>query len=131
MTGSLSSNTLTLNRFGLIQVPVGGDKHCGDASALNSKGEVTVKYTVSLVVSANTLDARGFMVDQEALHEFMRSTASTPPAWRESCELLTLIWGQWLLDWMRRTNPGLLIRELTFTLSPAPHAGAFTAVFKP
>lgn len=136
-------NSLNLHRQGTIKVRVAGDYHCGDASTMVD-GLVAARYTINLTVSPNRLEPEtGFMVDQEALQRFMGTlaqgrsgtadslhTASNETgAWTGSCERLVQIWGYALLNWVYDVNPQLVIRELKFTLSPAPHLGAFTATF--
>jgi len=125
---SLIPDTLTLNRTGLIKVRVTGANHCGDPSAIMD-GRVTVRYTVRLVVSSGSLDARGFIVDQQALHNRIVDLGESELPWREPCELLSLVWSAQLLAWISAAHPHVLVRELELTLSPAPHAGSFTATF--
>lgn len=121
--------SITLDRKGTIRVRVAGDRHCGDISVVSEDGEVRVEYTIHLVVDANGLDSAGFLVDQGKLHETMRNIGQDPVAWREPCELLSVLWGYRLLDWITTTNTQCTVRELTLQLSPAPHGGSFTATF--
>jgi hypothetical protein len=117
---------LTQNRQGTIKVRVAGDRHCG---TIVNDGQVSVQYNIHLVVGPNDLDDRDFLVDQEALHNFMVMLGSEPVSWREPCELLAIVWGDKLEEWVRTTNTRCSIHELSLTLSPAPNAGSFTATF--
>jgi hypothetical protein len=120
--------TITLRRTGNIKVRVAGDRHCGAESAVED-GMVLVRYTVELVVGADGLDDRGFLVDQEKLHAVMTDIGMDPVPWTEPCELLTLMWGRRLLVWLSVENTQCTIHSFDLTLSPAPNAGSFTAHF--
>jgi hypothetical protein len=128
LTVRLSRQALVLHRTGLVKVRVTGDSHCGSASAVVD-GSVAVRYTVEMVFGPHSLDARGFLVDQEALHQFFVTLATDPAAWPHSCELLTWDWGERFLTWVSTHNPEAQQLHLKFTLSPAPHLGDFTADF--
>lgn len=121
--------TITLHRTGNIKVRVAGPNHCGAESAVVD-GAVPVRYTVVLTLGPGGLDDRGFMVDQERLHNFMADTASEPTPWHEPCEQLAVIWGYRLLTWVSVENTGCVIQALDLTLSPAPNAGQFTVHFE-
>lgn len=121
--------TITLNRTGRIKVRVAGDNHCGHPGTVSEDGNVPVQYTVQLTVDPGGLDSRGFLVDQEDLHNVMQDIGMDPVPWREPCELLAVVWGERLQTWIRTTNVKCTIHELRLTLSPAPHLGSFTAHF--
>lgn len=123
------ATAITLERFGYLKVRVIGDKHCGAASAVAADGTVDVKYTVRITVPPNDLDPGGFIVDQEKLHQVLTTLASDPAGWGETCEQLVWAWGTYLTRWVNTENLVCYVRSMTLTLSPAPHAGSFTATF--
>lgn len=121
--------TITLHRQGTIKVRVSGTNHCAAESAVTDEGLTLVKYTVDLVTDGSGLDERGFLVDQERLHTELINIGMEPVAWHEPCELLAVIWGERLMRWVSVENIQCAVHELSLTLSPAPHAGHFTAHF--
>lgn len=120
--------TLTLRRTGNIRVRVAGKNHIGADSAVQD-GMVPVRYTVELVVGADGLDDRGFLVDQERLHDVMVDIGMDPVPWTNSGEMLAFVWGYRLLKWISVENTRCTIHSFDLTLSPAPNAGSFTAHF--
>jgi hypothetical protein len=120
--------TITLRRTGNIKVRVAGERHCG-AESVVTDGTVPVRYTVELTAGADGLDERGFLVDQEALHNVLVDIGMDPVPWTEPCELLTRVWGRRLLVWFSVENTRCIIHSMDFTLSPAPNAGSFTTHF--
>jgi hypothetical protein len=118
--------TITLQRTGTIKVRVAGKNHCGAESAVVD-GMVAVRYTAVLTVDADGLDERGFLVDQERLHQVMVDIGMDPVPWHEPCELLAFVWGKRLLTWISVENTRCNIRAFDLTLSPHPNAGSFTA----
>lgn len=119
--------TLALQRSGTLDVRVTGERHCGHPGVVDNQGRVRVRYEVRLVVDHASLDSRNFLVDQEALHEFLGTLATQPQT--EPCEAVVTMWGGHLRDWIGNVNPWAVVRELQLTISPAPHAGSFTATF--
>lgn len=119
---------LRQERSGLVKVRVTGNDHCGAPSAVMD-GVVPTKYMVVLDVFPGDTDERGFLIDQERLHNFLADTASNPLPWPGSCEELVLDWGSRLYEWIHTENVVLSVRKLSLTLSPSPHLGAFTAIF--
>jgi hypothetical protein len=117
-----------LHRTGNIKVRVAGKNHIGAESAVQD-GAVPVRYTVELTVGADGLDERGFLVDQERIHEIMVNIGMDPVPWTNSGEMLTFVWGYRLLKWVSTENTRCTIHSFDLTLSPAPNAGSFTAHF--
>jgi hypothetical protein len=124
----LLAKTLTLQRTGTINVRVSGPRHCGAESAVTD-GMVAVRYTAVIAAHSESLDSRGFLVDQERLHKFMVDIGMEPVPWANPCEVLAFIWGYRLLDWISTENIHCTVHTLDLTLSPAPNAGQFTAHF--
>jgi hypothetical protein len=128
LTVRLARRDLTLFRTGLVKVRVLGYSHCGAASAVVD-GNVAVRYTVDMTFGPHSLDEKGFLIDQEALHQFFVTLGSDPAGWHESCELLAWDWGERFLTWVSVSNLHAEPRTLKFTLSPAPHLGEFSVRF--
>ncbi len=118
---------IELRRSGLLSVRVAGDHHCGTKSSVSRDGTVSVRYELVITASATALDSFGFLQDQERLHRALETFASEPLPWRESCELLALLWGKQLLTLMSEWNPGCDVLTMSLSLSPFPHGGTLTA----
>lgn len=106
---------------------VTGDNHCGHPSAVNADHQMQIRYQVDLVGSP-TLDARGFLVDQEALHNVLMSYARHPEPWSASCEMLCIGVGEAILEAIDQDI--VVVQELRVQLSPFPHGGWLSATFK-
>lgn len=118
-------SSFSLHREGTLQLKVVGDNHCGHPSAVNADHQVQIRYQVDLVGSP-TLDAQGFLVDQEALHDVFVEAARRPEPWTESCEMLCLVMGEALLESIHEI---VVVRGLRVQLSPFPHGGWLSATF--
>lgn len=123
--------SLALQRRGALSIPVTGKSHCGHPSII-ADGRVQVEYEVNIRVDdVSALDGRGFIADQEALHEALKEGITVVPA-QESCEQLTVQLGQYVLRWLvhHNVNAAAAVSELSFSLRPFPGLGTMTAVFK-
>lgn len=122
--------SLTLQRRGTLSIPVTGKTHCGHPSTITHDGQVKVEYEVNIRVDdVSALDNRGFIADQEALHEALKENITLVPV-TDSCEELTIQLGKYVLNWLVSHNVNATVAELSFSLRPYPGLGAMTAVFK-
>lgn len=114
--GAIGQSRFTLNRTGAFLISTFGDTHCGTVENLQ------VYYDFKTTVSADSIDARGFLFDQMNVKRFFDSLKSTSL----SCELLTLSCARQLLKLIRTENTELKVFNMSLTLRPAPFEAGMT-----
>lgn len=102
--------TMEMMRGGDFDLHTYGDSHCGTAE------EFKVRYNLKCLCSP-VLDSRGFLFDQLNIQSFFESIQKTSL----SCEQLTIVCLEQLLDHILAENPTCQIHTMELTLSPAPY----------
>lgn len=111
--GKLKMNikkTLEMDRSGEFDIKTYGNNHCGTDDAFK------IRYHLKCLCSSK-LDQRGFLFDQLNIQQFFESIQKTSL----SCEQLTEVCLEQLLEHIMVENPGCQIFRMELALSPAPY----------
>ena len=107
-------------REGKFKLHATGPNHCG------LKERMEVRYSMTCVCSANSLDNRGFLFDQVNVDQFFQGIKKT----ELSCEKLVVECSRQLWRLIRKENPSCKIQRISLTLSPEPFAARMTFDYK-
>jgi len=114
-----SRRTLEMVRSGEFPIRTYGNSHCGTASAFK------IRYHLKCVCSPK-LDHRGFLFDQLNIQSYFESIQRT----HLSCERLTEVCLQQLLEHILVENPSCQIYSMQLTLSPEPYLASMTSTLE-
>lgn len=111
--------TLTLKRTGDFRVHMLGENHCG----LGEQGQVLrMRYIVECRCTSDSLDGRGFLVEQFDVDAYFQSLDVTIG----SCENMAIVTARGVWRVIRKQNPKAKILRLGVTLAPEPFAASVT-----
>jgi hypothetical protein len=105
----MEQKSLKMVRSGEFDIHTYGDNHCGTAE------EFKIRYHLICECSP-VLDNRGFLFDQLNIQSYFESIKRT----QLSCERLTVVCLEQLLEHILTENPTCEIRRMELTLSPEP-----------
>lgn len=105
----MEQKSLKMVRSGEFDIHTYGDNHCGTAD------EFKIRYHLICECSP-LLDHRGFLFDQLNIQAYFESIKRT----QLSCERLTVVCLEQLLEHILTENPTCEIRRMELTLSPEP-----------
>jgi len=125
---NLAITELCMERTGRVAWPVFGEDHCG-AKEVVQGGRVEIEYWAKLRFSPDSLDDRGFLVDNMAIERFMAGETRTPTAL--SCERLVRYCIERFVAYVNATEPKCRILSFEMTLSPDPFNFKDGAVYRP
>ncbi len=111
----MEEKSLKMVRSGEFDIHTYGDNHCGTSD------EFKVRYHLTCECSP-LLDHRGFLFDQINIQQYFESIKRT----QLSCERLTVVCLNQLLEHILTENPTCQIRKMELTLSPEPFLASMT-----
>jgi hypothetical protein len=106
---------LEMVRSGEFNISTYGDNHCGTADHFK------VRYHLKCSCTSR-LDKRGFLFDQLNIQSYFESIKRT----QLSCERLTVVCLEQLLEHILSENPTCEIHKMELTLSPEPFLASMT-----
>ena len=125
---TVNPSAYRLVRSGDLWFRVSGDNHCAPDGETHTVARVTqAKYRIDLT-AGSTLDGRGFLFDQLAMHGRVAELGQHRVY--ESCERLAAHVGRALLTAIAESAPSCDVHTLAVTISPAPYATEITAFFR-
>lgn len=107
--------TIKMVRSGEFDLKTYGQNHCGVSS------EFKIRYHMTCMCSPK-LDNRGFLFDQLNIQNFFESIGRTSL----SCERLTVVCLEQLLEHILEENPTCQIYNMELTLSPEPYMASMS-----
>lgn len=111
----MEEKSLKMVRSGEFDIHTYGDNHCGTAE------EFKIRYHLTCECSP-LLDHRGFLFDQINIQQYFESIKRT----QLSCERLTVVCLNQLLEHILTENPKCQIKRMELTLSPEPFLASMT-----
>lgn len=106
---------LKMVRSGEFEISTYGENHCGTDAHFKLRYHLNCECTP-------VLDSRGFLFDQLNIQQYFESIKRT----QLSCERLTVVCLQQLLEHILTENPTCQIHKMELTLSPAPFLASMT-----
>lgn len=113
-----TKKTLDMVRSGEFSIKTYGKNHCGTSHSFN------IRYHLKCSCSSK-LDHRGFLFDQLNIQSFFESIGRT----QLSCERLTQVCQQQLLEHILLENPTCQIYRIELTLAPEPFLASMTSAW--
>lgn len=110
-----TKSALKMVRSGEFDIHTYGENHCGTAE------EFKIRYHLICECSPK-LDKRGFLFDQINIQSYFESIKRT----QLSCERLTVVCLEQLLEHILSENPACQIYKMELTLSPEPFLASMT-----
>lgn len=110
-----TKKTLEMVRSGEFDIHTYGENHCGTTE------EFKIRYHLICNCSPK-LDQRGFLFDQLNIQSYFESIKRT----QLSCERLTVVCLEQLLEHILAENPACQIYKMSLTLSPEPFLASMT-----
>lgn len=120
--------TLTLKRSGEFVLQVQGDRHCGVVPP-GALPQVPCTYSLVLRCRSNSLDGKGFIVEQLGIHQFFQALPRTGL----SCENLVVRCARLIYRKVMRENPDAKILSISLEISPkapSPTGGSASMTFE-
>lgn len=111
-----AGSILTLSRQGSFTLHVRGDNFCG----VSVDGTVECEFDVEIECEADSLDHRGFLIEQLGIVEFFRELPETSL----SCENLVVKCAKQLHEKIQRENPNCKVRRMSVEISPESDDGS-------
>lgn len=127
----MKCQSITIRRTGQIDWYVKpGSRHCGPASGINLDANhnsyVRVRYVLHMKCTTQ-LDERGFLVDQMAVHRYIKAWSRTP---RDlSCERGAMALAEAIWTKTQASAPHCKPLLITLELSPEPFQAAITVEY--
>lgn len=111
----MEEKSLKMVRSGEFDIHTYGENHCGVSE------EFKIRYHLTCECSP-LLDHRGFLFDQINIQQYFESIKRT----QLSCERLTVVCLNQLLEHILTENPKCQIKRMELTLSPEPFLASMT-----
>lgn len=117
--GLYKDGTFSLRREGLFTITVIGPNRCG---LVRNNASINCIYRLELTCKGDSLDNKGFLVEQKGIQDFFDSIKKT----NLSCENLCYACTRKIYEKVRKENPKADIKFISLHISPHPHQAGVT-----